>query len=105
MGDTLRVASEKFAYTLTDRATYLALKDTLDLEILLEGDSALLNIYHVIVVNPDKWPKTNVAGAQAFAQFLVSSEIQEFIKEFGVEQYGQPLFFPDAGKDEASLGM
>jgi tungstate transport system substrate-binding protein len=105
MGDTLRVASEKFAYTLTDRATYLALKDTLELEILLEGDSALLNIYHVIVVNPDKWPKTNVAGAQAFAQFLVSSEIQEFIKEFGVEQYGQPLFFPDAGKDEASLGM
>jgi tungstate transport system substrate-binding protein len=105
MGDTLRVASEKFAYTLTDRASYLALKDTLELEILLEGDAVLLNIYHVIVVNPDKWPKTNVAGAQAFAQFLVSKEVQEIIKEFGVEQYGQPLFFPDAGKDEASLGM
>ncbi|MDO9088483.1 MAG: substrate-binding domain-containing protein [Anaerolineaceae bacterium] len=105
MGDTLRVASEKFAYTLTDRASYLALKDTLELEILLEGDAVLLNIYHVIVINPDKWPKTNVAGAQAFAQFLVSNEIQEFIKNYGVEQYGQPLFFPDAGKDEASLGM
>ena len=105
MGDTLRVASEKFAYTITDRASYLALKDTLEFEILLEGDAVLLNIYHVIVINPDKWPKTNVAGAQAIAQFLVSNEIQEFIKDYGVEQYGQPLFFPDAGKDEASLGM
>jgi tungstate transport system substrate-binding protein len=105
MGDTLRIASEKFGYTLTDRATYLATKDTLELEILLEGDKVLLNIYHVIVVNPEKWPKVNVEGAQAFAEFLVSEETQKFIEEFGVAQYGQPLFFPDAGKDEASLGM
>ena len=105
MGDTLRIASEKFGYTLTDRATYLATKDTLELEILLEGDAVLLNIYHVIVVNPEKWPKVNVEGAQAFAEFLVLEETQKFIEEFGVEQYGQPLFFPDAGKDEASLGM
>lgn len=105
MGDTLRIASEKFGYTLTDRATYLATQDTLELEILLEGDAVLLNIYHVIVVNPEKWPKVNVEGAQAFAEFLVSEETQKFIEEFGVEQYGQPLFFPDAGKDEASLGM
>ncbi len=105
MGDTLRIASEKFGYTLTDRATYLATKDTLELEILLEGDAVLLNIYHVIVVNPEKWPKVNVEGAQAFAEFLVSEETQKLIEEFGVEQFGQPLFFPDAGKDETSLGM
>ncbi|MBE0687483.1 MAG: substrate-binding domain-containing protein [Anaerolineaceae bacterium] len=105
MGDTLRIASEKFGYTLTDRATYLATKDTLELEILLEGDAVLLNIYHVIVVNPEKWPKVNVEGARAFSKFLLSEETQNLIKEFGVEQYGQPLFFPDAGKDEAGLGM
>lgn len=105
MGDTLRIASEKFGYTLTDRATYLATKDTLELAILLEGDAVLLNIYHVIVVNPEKWPKVNEAGAQAFAQFLVSEETQKFIEDFGVDKYGQPLFFPDAGKDASSLGL
>ncbi|HSM25175.1 MAG TPA: substrate-binding domain-containing protein [Anaerolineaceae bacterium] len=105
MGDTLRIASEKFGYTLSDRATYLATKDTLELEILLEGDTLLLNIYHVIVVNPEKWPKVNEAGAQAFAQFLVSEETQKFIEDYGVDKYGQPLFFPDAGKDSSSLGQ
>jgi tungstate transport system substrate-binding protein len=105
MGDTLRITSEKTGYTITDRATYLSLKDTLDLEILVEGDAVLLNIYHVIVVNPEKWPKVNVDGAQAFAQFLISDETQRIIEEFGVDIYGQPLFFPDAGKDESSLGL
>ncbi len=105
MGDTLRIASEKFAYTLTDRATYLALKDTIESELLVEGDAVLLNIYHVIVVNPDKWPKVNVEGAKAFANFLTSAETQKMIGEFGVEEYGAPLFFPDAGKDPTSLGL
>lgn len=100
MGDTLRIASEKAGYTLTDRATYLALKDTLSLTILFEGDKALLNIYHVITVNPDKWPKVNYTGAKAFADWLVSADVQKFISEFGVDKYGQPLFFPDAGKPE-----
>lgn len=100
MGDTLRIASEKYAYTLTDRATYLALKDTLDLDILFEGDKALLNIYHVITVNPDKWPNVNYDGAKAFADWLVTKEVQEMIGAFGVDEYGQPLFFPDAGKPE-----
>ena len=72
MGDTLRIASEKFGYTLTDRATYLANQATLELDILVEGDPVLLNIYHVIVVNPDKWPKVNVEGAKAFAAVLTS---------------------------------
>ncbi|MBU4374760.1 MAG: substrate-binding domain-containing protein, partial [Euryarchaeota archaeon] len=57
MGATLRIASEKQAYTLTDRATYLANRATLQLDVLLEGDPSLLNIYHVIVVNPEKWPQ------------------------------------------------
>jgi len=104
MGETLRIASEKAGYTLTDRATYLAQKDTLQLEILVEGDASLLNIYHVITVNPEKWPKVNVDGAKAFADFLVAADTQKMISEFGVEKYGQPLFFADAGKAEDAVG-
>ncbi len=104
MGETLRIASEKAGYTLTDRATYLAQKDTLELEILVEGDASLLNIYHVITVNPEKWPKVNVDGAKAFADFLVAADTQKMISEFGVEKYGQPLFFADAGKAEDAVG-
>lgn len=100
MGDTLRIASEKFAYTLTDRATHLALKDTLDLAILYEGDKALLNIYHVITVNPEKYSNLNYEGAKAFADWLVTEEVQKMIEAFGVDKFGQPLFFPDAGNPE-----
>lgn len=105
MGDTLRIASEKIGYTLTDRATYLALKDTLELEVLSEGDAALLNVYHVITVNPEKWPKTNYDGALDFAKFLTTPETQKTIGEFGVDKFGQPLFFPDADKTDAELGV
>lgn len=105
MGDTLRIASEKFGYTLTDRATYLANQASLELEIMIEGDPVLLNIYHVIVVNPEKWPKVNFEGAKAFDAFMTSDTTQKLIGEFGVEEYGAPLFFPDAGKDPASLGL
>ena len=100
MGQTLGVAAEKKGYTLADRGTYLSLKNKLGLEILCEGDKALVNVYHVIVVNPAKWPKVNAAGARAFADFMVSKEAQTVIKEFGVDRFGQPLFFPDAGKKE-----
>ena len=104
MGQTLNVASEKRAYTLADRGTYLALKKRLDLDILAEGDAILLNIYHVIEVNPAKFPKVNAAGAKAFADFMVSRETQEIIRTFGVDKYGSPLFFPDAGKRVEDLG-
>jgi tungstate transport system substrate-binding protein len=104
MGATLKIASEKEAYTLTDRATYLANRATLDLAILFAGDKALLNVYHVIVVNPAKWTKVNAAGARAFASFLLSPETQTLIGQFGVEKFGQSLFIPDAGKDEAEVG-
>ena len=105
MGQTLNVAAEKKGYTLTDRATYLALKKNLGLEILIEGEPLLLNIYHVIEVNSAKWPKVNSAGAKAFAQFMVSKKTQEIIGKFGVAKYGAPLFFPDAGKKPKSLGL
>ena len=98
MGQTLGVADEKGAYTLTDRGTFLALKRNLSLEILLEGAEALSNIYHVIELNPEKLPMINYSGGKAFADFIVSKEAQDVIRTFGVEKFGQPLFFPDADK-------
>jgi tungstate transport system substrate-binding protein len=105
MGQTLAVAAEKKAYTLADRGTYLALKKNLGLDILVEGDGILLNIYHVIEVNPKKWPKANFTGAKTFGDFMVSKETQAIIKTFGVDKYGSPLFFPDAGKKEEALAQ
>ncbi len=104
MGQTLDIASEKGAYTLTDRGTYLALKKRLRLDILKEGDKALLNVYHVMNVSKAKHPKVNAEGGKAFADFLVSPEAQEAIRTFGVDKYGAPLFFPDAGKPESEVG-
>ncbi len=100
MGQTLNVSAEKKAYTLTDRGTYLALKKNLGLDILVEGDNVLLNVYHVIEVNPAKFDKLNSPAAKAFAEFMVSKEVQDIIAKFGVDKYGSPLFFPDAGKPE-----
>jgi tungstate transport system substrate-binding protein len=100
MGATLTIASEKEAYTLTDRATYLANKANLKLDILAEKDKSLLNVYHVITVNPGRWPKVNYAGAKAFADWIISPEVQDAIGKFGVDKYGQQLFVPDAGKNE-----
>jgi tungstate transport system substrate-binding protein len=98
MGATLLMASEKQGYTLTDRATYLAQKKSLKLEILSEGDKSLLNIYHVMQVNPETFGKVNAAGGKAFVEFMVDPETQKMIGEFGKEKFGAPLFFPDAGK-------
>lgn len=98
MGQSLTVASEKKAYILTDRATYLARQASLSLAIAVEKDAPLLNIYHVITVHPEKFPRVNRAGAEAFADYLVSAEAQAIIGEFGKDRYGQALFFADAGK-------
>jgi len=105
MSATLTIASEKQAYTLTDRATYLANKENFSLEILVEGDAALLNVYHVITVNPDKRPKSNYDGAMEFAKFMTDPAPQDVIGKFGVDKFGQPLFFPDADKTDADLGL
>jgi tungstate transport system substrate-binding protein len=96
MGATLKVASEKGGYSLTDRATYLALKDELNLEIVLQGEESLLNIYHVMQVNPEKFENINGEAGKAFVDFMVAPETQKVIGEFGVDEYGEPLFFPDA---------
>jgi len=98
MGATLLMASEKAGYTLTDRATYLAQKANIKLEILSEGDKPLLNIYHVMQVNPEKFSKVNAAGGKAFVEFMIAPDTQKTIGEFGKDKYGAALFFPDAVK-------
>jgi tungstate transport system substrate-binding protein len=105
MGASMIVASEKAAYILTDRATYLANKDNYQLDILVEGDNSLLNVYHVITVSPDKWPKANYEGAIAFANFMIDPATEEVIGQFGLDEFGQPLFYPDADKTDADLGL
>lgn len=94
MGETLTVTTNKQAYTITDRATYLAMKDALDLEIVREGDKDLLNQYGVIVVTD----AANKVGGQAFFDWILSAEGQEVIAGYGVEEYGQALFIPNASK-------
>lgn len=104
MGQTLMVANDKAGYTLTDRATYLAqMKNMTNMEILNQGSKELLNVYHIMKVNPEKFSKVNSEGANAFIDFMLSPDIQKMIGEFGKDKYGQSLFFPDAGKNEGSL--
>lgn len=103
MGATLLIAAEKGAYVLTDRGTYLALRERTGLVPHVEGDPLFLNVYSVMEVNPARFPKVNGAGARAFSEFIRGPEAQEIIRGFGVQEFGQPLFFPDAGKNEESL--
>lgn len=100
MGATLRIADEKQAYTMTDRGTYLSQQASLNLIILVEGDEILFNPYGVIPVNPEKHEDINInyEGAVAFTEFITGEKGQAIIKEFGVEEYGQPLFYPDVIK-------
>ena len=94
MAQALRMANEKHAYTLSDRGTYLALCDELQLKVLFEGDPILENRYSVTVINPEKHPQAKVAAARAFAEFLRSPATRERISQFGVDRFGQPLFKP-----------
>ncbi len=96
MGAVLTMANEQLAYTLSDRATYLAQKGNLDLEILVEGDAVLFNPYGVIAVNSAKSDQINNQLANTFIDWLISVPVQEKIGEFGVEKFGLPLFFPDS---------
>jgi tungstate transport system substrate-binding protein len=104
MGQTLAIADEKQAYTVSDRGTYIALRRKLGLLILHEGDPGLRNIYHVIELNPARFPKVNAAGGRAFADFLMSNAVQNRIREFGITTYGSPLFFPDADAPDVDTG-
>jgi len=100
MGETLRIADEKQAYTMSDRGTYLSMQNSLELVILVDGDDILFNPYGVIAVNPERHKDIdiNYEGAQAFADFITGEKGQAIIKEFGMEKYGQPLFYPDVIK-------
>ncbi|NOT58275.1 MAG: solute-binding protein [Deltaproteobacteria bacterium] len=98
MGKTLGIAGEKQAYVITDRSTYLSFQKTTGLTALVEGDPAFLNIYHLMEVNAEKFPKVNAAGGKAFADFLLSATAQDTLKAFGKEKFGEALFTPDAGK-------
>lgn len=110
MGATLGIANERNAYTITDRGTYLALRNgvsplrnRVSLRILIEGDRALLNIYSVVEVNPANGPRINSVGGKAFADFMVAPETQNVIRNFG-KKFGQSLFIPVAGKKDEELG-
>jgi tungstate transport system substrate-binding protein len=105
MAQTLQVANQKLGYTLVDRATYIFQKKNLSLPILVSGDNKLLNLYHVMEVNPKKFPKVNSAGAKAFSDFLLSREGQALIAAHGKKQFGQPLFYVDGGKKEKDYGF
>lgn len=100
MGQTLGIANDRRAYTITDRGTWLAFQKRISLPILVEKDRPLLNIYSVMEVNPANGPRVNAAGGKAFADFMLSPEVQAVIKTFGVDKYGQPLFVPIAGKKD-----
>ncbi len=103
MGDTITMANEMLAYCLTDRGTWLKMSTdadaTYEIAIVCEADTTLLNQYGVIAINPDMYPDTNIDGANAFIEWICSDEIQAVIAEFGVDAYGQSLFFPNAGTD------
>lgn len=96
MAATLAIAEDKQAYVLTDRGTFLAHKHNLTLVVLVEGDPALENPYHVMQVNPARFAHVNARGAQRFVAFMLSREVQDIISTFGVDKFGQPLFFPGA---------
>jgi tungstate transport system substrate-binding protein len=96
MGATLNFASEQEAYTITDRATYLSMKDDLDLVILVEGDERMFNQYGVIKVNPEKHKGINKKGADKFVEWIISDEVLDMISDFGKDEYGQSLFIPNA---------
>ena len=93
MGQVLRMASEKRAYTLSDRGTFLAQREGLDLAVLFEGDPSLVNQYSVILISVEKHPHVHHEAARKFADFLLSAEGQKAIAEFGKARFGQPLFF------------
>lgn len=96
MGATILMAEEKKAYTLSDRATWLTTKAKTTMDIICEKDTQLLNYYGVIAVNPKLNELINAEGAQAFVDWILSENTQKVISEFGVEEYGEPLFIPNA---------
>lgn len=104
MGPTLVMASEKSAYTLADIGTFLAFKGQINLVPLVEKGDALLNVYAVVAVNPEKHPDASITAVNNFINFLISNETRQMIGEFGVKEYGTPLFYPLGGGKCKELG-
>ena len=100
MGDTLTIANEKNAYTLSDSGTYLAYEGKINLVPLVTQGKDLLNIYSMIPVNPQKFPNVNNEAAMNWVNFVLSPEGQTIVGEYGKDKYGQPLFYPLAGQPE-----
>jgi tungstate transport system substrate-binding protein len=103
MGATLRIADQKRAYTISDRGTHLSTEDSTDLDVLVEGEPRLLNIYHVIDIDPNAGPRVNAADGRAFAEWIISPAAQGMIGAFGRKEFGRPLFVPDADKTEEQV--
>ncbi len=103
MGATLMIAAEMGAYVLTDRGTFLAMRGRTGLVPHVEGDPGFLNLYSVLEVNAERFSGVNHAGAMAFSEFILGPEAQGLIRGFGMERFGEPLFFPDAGRSEEDL--
>jgi tungstate transport system substrate-binding protein len=102
---TLKYADQKSAYTFMDRATYLSLKDSIKLVVLVEKDEALLNFISLIPVNPGKFPKVNAKDTMIFVKWLTSpAKGQKVVEQFGKEKYGSPLFFPNSKEWHAEKG-
>jgi tungstate transport system substrate-binding protein len=100
MGATLGIADDRQAYTISDRGTLLAFSKRIRLQVLVEGDRPLLNVYSVMEVSPANGPRVNAAVGRAFAEFVLSADAQAVITTFGADRYGQPLFVPIAGKTD-----
>lgn len=98
MGDSLNMANQKGAYALSDRGTFLSYRGNVSLKVLVQGDPTLFNPYHVMAVNPAKYPHVKYDSAKRFIAFMTAYETQQKISTFGVDRFGQPLFFPDSEK-------
>lgn len=98
MADTLRMADERGAYTLTDRGTFYKLDSELDLAVLFDGDPNLFNLYGVMAVNPDRHSHVNIEGAKLLINFFISDEGQSLIKNF--RPGGRQLFYPIAERGD-----
>ncbi len=103
MGATLQIANDKGAYTISDRGTFLATESARDLEVAVEGGAELLNVYHVIDIAADAGERVNADGGKALADWLISPAAQDVIETFGVKEFGEPLFVPDAAKSDEQI--
>ncbi|MFY1644804.1 substrate-binding domain-containing protein [Methanoculleus bourgensis] len=104
MGATLSMTNEKQAYALSDIGTYLAYKGDLDLVTLVDEGDILLNVYCAMQINPEKYPDINSTIAKDWINFMISDDVQKEIASFGVDQYGQPLFYA-AQDDWEKIGV